>query len=76
MADEQGSFDTYAGTFSLRKWDVLSGKDTLVSEDMPLEPIQCSPNGETCLYGNQLEKVITLKKSSIVQLLKDEGADM
>ncbi len=76
VANEPGSFDTYSGTFSLQKWDTASGKESVLLEDLPLEPIQCQQNGESCLYGNQLEKVINLKKSTIVQLLKEEGADM
>ncbi|PFA62377.1 hypothetical protein CN378_20670 [Bacillus sp. AFS015802] len=76
VANEKGSFDTYSGTFSLKEWDTVSGKEKILFEDLPLEPIQCSPDGESCLYGNQLEKGINLKKSSIIQLLKQEGADM
>ncbi|MDT9024858.1 YqgU-like beta propeller domain-containing protein [Rossellomorea yichunensis] len=75
VANEPGSFDTYSGTFSLEKWDTVSGKDSILFEDLPLEPIQCSPNGNYCLYGNQLEKVIDLANSTIIQLLK-EGADL
>ncbi|WP_044339665.1 hypothetical protein [Rossellomorea aquimaris] len=75
-ANEPGSFDTYTGTFSLVKWDTVSGKETVLFEDLPLEPIQCTPNGEICLYGNQLEKVIDLTTTNIIQLLKEEGADM
>jgi hypothetical protein len=76
VANEPGSFDTYSGTFSLERWDTVSGKDTVLFEDLPLEPIQCSPNGDYCLYGNQLEKVIDLTNSTIIQLLKEEGADL
>jgi hypothetical protein len=76
VANEPGSFDTYSGTFSLKGWDTVSGKEKVLFDDLPLEPIQCSPDGESCLYGNHLEKVINLKKPSIVQLLKEEGADM
>lgn len=75
VANEPGSFDTYSGTFSLEKWDTVSGKDSVLFEDLPLETIQCSPNGNYCLYGNQLEKVIDLANSTIIQLLK-EGADL
>ena len=75
VANEPGSFDTYSGTFSLRGWETVSGKEEVLFEDLPLEPIQCSPEGESCLYGNQLEKVINLKKSTITTLL-EEGADM
>ncbi|MHA7137318.1 hypothetical protein ACRTEV_08575 [Rossellomorea arthrocnemi] len=76
VANEQGSFDTYSGTFSLEKWDTVSGGENVLFEDLPLEPIQCSPNGDYCLYGNQLEKVIDLTDSTIIQLLKEEGADL
>ncbi|UTE76326.1 hypothetical protein [Rossellomorea sp. KS-H15a] len=76
IANEPGSFDTYSGTFSLKEWDTDSGKEEVLFDDLPLEPIKCSPDGESCLYGNQLEKVINFKNSSIVQLLKEEGADI
>ena len=75
VANEPGAFDTYTGTFSLKSWDTVSGKENVLFEDLPLEPIQCSPDGGFCLYGNQLEKVIDLKKPNIIQLLKEEGAD-
>lgn len=76
VANEPGSFDTYTGTFSLKSWDTVSGKEKVLFEDLPLEPIRCSPDGEFCLYGNQLEKVINLKKPDIIHLLKEEGADI
>ena len=75
VANEPGSFDTYTGTFSLKSWDTVSGKEKVLFEELPLEPIQCSPDGESCLYGNQLEKVIDLKEPNIVQLFNKEGAD-
>ncbi|NMH69686.1 hypothetical protein HF072_12935 [Bacillus sp. RO3] len=75
-ATEPGSFDMYTGTFSLKEWEISSGNEILLVEDLPLEPIQCSPNGEYCLYGNQLEKVIDLTDSTIIQLLTEEGEDM
>jgi hypothetical protein len=73
QANEAGSFDTYSGTFSLKKWNVLKGSEDTLFEELPLEPVQCSPQGSYCLYGNQLEKVINMKKPAIIQLVKEEG---
>ncbi|MFI8685391.1 hypothetical protein [Rossellomorea sp. NPDC077527] len=76
VSNEPGSFDTYTGTFSLKSWDTVTGEEEVLFENLPLEPIQCSPDGELCLYGNQFEKIIDMKKQKIVQLLKEEGADI
>ncbi|MGR3765013.1 YqgU-like beta propeller domain-containing protein [Rossellomorea sp. NS-SX7] len=73
QANESGSFDTYSGTFALKKWDVMKGSEVTLIDDLPVEPIQCSPKGSYCLYGNQLEKVINLKDSAIIALVKKEG---
>jgi hypothetical protein len=73
QADNAGSFDTYTGAFSMKRWDVPEGSAETLFENLPLEPIQCSPQGLYCLYGNQLEKVIDLKNPAIIRLLKEEG---
>ncbi|XXM73752.1 hypothetical protein ACQ0QQ_07645 [Lysinibacillus sphaericus] len=72
-ANEAGSFDTYSGTFSLGKWDVMGGSEETLMPDLAAEPIQCSPNGSLCLYGNQLEKIIDIDDASIIELVKEEG---
>jgi hypothetical protein len=72
QANNTGSFDTYSGTFSLKRWNVPEGSTKTLFEDLPLDPIQCSPQGLYCLYGKQLEKVINLNNPSIIQLLKEE----
>ena len=76
VANEPGVFDTYNGTFSLKSWNAKTGEKTILFEELPLEPIKCSPTGSYCLYGNQLEKIIDLKSSTIIQLVKEEGANM
>jgi hypothetical protein len=73
QANNPGSFDTYSGTFSLKRWNVPEGSGETLFEDLPLEPIQCSPEGLYCLYGKQLEKVINLKNPAIIRLLEEEG---
>ncbi|OIU71012.1 hypothetical protein [Rossellomorea aquimaris] len=72
-ANEAGSLDTYTGTFSLKRWDVMGGSEETLMPDLAAEPIQCSPNGSHCLYGNQLEKIIDIDDASIVELVKEEG---
>ncbi|WP_064091507.1 YqgU-like beta propeller domain-containing protein [Rossellomorea aquimaris] len=76
VANEPGVFDTYNGTFSLRSWNAKTGEETILYKELPLEPIKCSPTGTYCLYGNQLEKIIDLKNTTIIQLVKEEGANM
>ncbi|WP_175991049.1 hypothetical protein [Bacillus sp. Marseille-Q1617] len=73
QANEPGIFDTYSGTFTLKKWNVLNGSEKTLVEEIPVEPIQCAPEGTYCLYGNQLEKVINLNDSTIIPLVKKEG---
>jgi hypothetical protein len=72
-ANEAGSFDTYSGRFSLEKWDVTGGSEETLMTDLAAEPIQCSPDGSHCLYGNQLEKIIDIDDASIIELVKEEG---
>jgi hypothetical protein len=72
-ANEAGSLDTYSGTFSLERWDVTEGSEETLIPDLAAEPLQCSPDGSHCLYGNQLEKIITIDDASIIELVKEEG---
>ncbi|MCA1054819.1 hypothetical protein LCM10_07445 [Rossellomorea aquimaris] len=72
-ANDNGSFDSYSGAFSLVKWDVIKGNESIVYEDLPLEEIQCSPQGDYCLYGNRLEKVINMREPVVLQLIQEEG---
>lgn len=61
--------DTYADSFKLVIFNYETGKEEIVLDEMDNEPISFSPNGNYCLYGNLLEKVIDLKTKEIVPLL-------
>ncbi|OAT84228.1 hypothetical protein A6P54_02740 [Bacillus sp. MKU004] len=72
-ANEAGSYDTYSGTFSLEKWNVTDGSEETLMTGLAAEPLQCSPAGTHCLYGNQLEKIIDTNDAFIIELVKEEG---
>jgi len=75
-ANGKGAADTDTDGFSLKEWDIFSGKEKVLFTDLPLEPLTCAPKGNACLYGNQLEKVISLVNRNIIHLLSVKGVQL
>lgn len=63
--------DSYTEGFDLLTIDIQKGKKDLILKGMENQPLLCSPQGEACLYGNSLEKLIDLKKKKIFKLVKE-----
>ncbi|MDQ0269436.1 hypothetical protein [Cytobacillus purgationiresistens] len=62
--------DSYNGTFDLISTDVSSGQQEVLFENLDNEPISCAPEGEYCLYGHYLEKLLLLDSKEIITLKK------
>jgi hypothetical protein len=71
VAGAGGTVDSYDGNFSLRTWNLKTGKEEILLEDLSNEPLQCSKDGAYCLYGMQLEKVIDITKKKTITLLEE-----
>jgi hypothetical protein len=71
MPLESTESDTYTEGFNLVSYNLLNGKKELILKGMENQPLICSPQGEACLYGNSLEKIIDLKGKKIIKLVKE-----
>lgn len=65
-----GEADVYKEGFQLVSYNLSNGKEKILFNQMKNEPLNCSPDGKMCLYGNQLEKLLILNKQKLVQLIK------
>jgi hypothetical protein len=68
-ANSQGDADLYEGGFNLMRYHLDSNKEELVFSELANEPLSCSPSGEMCLYGFQLEKVLNIETNEIFDLV-------
>ncbi|MGJ7921360.1 hypothetical protein [Neobacillus sp. LXY-4] len=66
-----GSADTYKEGFQLVRYHLDVKKEEVILEDMENKPIQCSPNGDLCLYGYQFENIIDLRSKKTVSMVKE-----
>lgn len=68
-AKRQGEADLYADGFELVRYHVEDKKEEIIFSELANEPLSCSPSGEMCLYGFQLEKVLNMATREINQLI-------
>ena len=68
-ANSQGDADLYEGGYNLMRFHLESQKDEVVFSGLANEPLSCSPSGEMCLYGFQLEKVLNIGTNEIFDLV-------
>ncbi|KIY22313.1 hypothetical protein [Mesobacillus subterraneus] len=68
-AKRQGEADLYADGFELVRYHVEDNKEEIIFSELANEPLSCSPSGEMCLYGFQLEKVLNMATREINQLI-------
>ncbi|WP_368086637.1 hypothetical protein [Bacillus sp. cl95] len=67
-----GDADSYQEGFQLMSFDLEKGKQEKILDGIEKnEPISCSPDGELCLLGNQLENLILMKEKKIIDLYKE-----
>ncbi|MDQ0197305.1 YqgU-like beta propeller domain-containing protein [Neobacillus ginsengisoli] len=66
-------FDSYTEGYQLVSYDLKKGSSKLILGALKNEPLNFSPSGEACLYGNSFEKVIDLKAKKIYELIKNES---
>lgn len=67
-----GEADTYADGFHLIAYDIKTGESSVLLEGLENEPLSCSPDGEKCLSGFYLEKLIHLESKEIVSIANIE----
>lgn len=65
-----GEADIYQDGFDLVRLNLDSQKEDLVFSGLANEPISCSPSGEMCLTGFQLEKVLNIESKEIIELVQ------
>jgi hypothetical protein len=68
---ESGEVDSYTEGFDLNNYDLKKGSNELILKGLKNLPLEFSPSGEMCLYGNGFEKLINLKRKTIVDLVKE-----
>jgi hypothetical protein len=71
VASAGGAVDRYDGDFSLLTWNIETGEEEVLLEDLSNEPLQCSQDGFYCLYGTQLEKIIDITKKKVITLVEE-----
>lgn len=69
-AKEQGEADLYDGGFDLMRYQFGEDKEEMVFSELANEPLSCSPSGEMCLYGFQLERVMNIDTKEIIELVQ------
>lgn len=58
---QSGSIDDYTGRFNLVRYSIEeTGEEEALFTDLENEPISCNDQGDLCLYGYQLEKLLRL----------------
>lgn len=68
---EGGDIDFYEKDFVLSSYSLTDGETNIVMEGLENKPIQCSPNGSYCLYGYQLEQVISIQNGEVTSLISE-----
>lgn len=68
---KSGVADTYQDGFRLVSHQLKNKKSTTLFQSLNNEPLNCSPSGETCLYGNSYEKLIDLTEKKVVKWVKE-----
>ncbi|SFC39673.1 hypothetical protein SAMN05443252_103214 [Bacillus sp. OV322] len=54
--------------FSLVSFNWKTGKEEELLKHQSNEPLSCSPNGQWCLYGTQLENIVNMKTNKSYKL--------
>lgn len=68
---ESGDVDSYSKGFDLIKYDLKKARNKLILKGLKNQPLEFSPSGEACLYGNNFENLINLNKKIIEDLVKE-----
>jgi len=71
MPLESTESDSYTEGFDLVSYDIQKGTKKQILKGMNNQPLICSPQGNACLYGNSLEKIIDVKEKKIINLVKE-----
>ena len=58
----------YDGNYSLIKFNWKTNKQVKILDKVKNEPLSCSPDGNLCLYGYRLDKMIDIKGHKMVRI--------
>jgi hypothetical protein len=67
---ESTDADTYSKGFDLVNYNVKEGSSRIILKGLTNEPLEFSPAGDACLYGNSFNKIINLKNNKMIELVK------
>jgi hypothetical protein len=70
-----GEADTYKDGFQLVSYDIKTGSSSVLLENMDNEPLSCTSDGEKCLSGFYLEKLIYVNSKEIISLVEDNSLE-
>ncbi|MEI5905859.1 hypothetical protein WAK64_02100 [Bacillus spongiae] len=70
---KSGPFDAYQDNFQLISWNLKTGEEEVLFENIKNEPLQCTSQGTYCLYGYKGEKLINLKEQEINNFVEMEN---
>lgn len=66
----EGEADIYEDGFELVRYNLAKQKEEVILDGLNNEYISCSPSGNMCLYGFQLEKVINIATREVIDLIQ------
>ncbi|MFS0861549.1 hypothetical protein [Fredinandcohnia sp. 179-A 10B2 NHS] len=64
-----GAFDTYSEKFELVAYNLSTGKEEVVLEEVDDSPLNFSPDGYLALYGYKSENLIDIKTKTVIELV-------
>ncbi|MEQ2526175.1 hypothetical protein WMO40_05640 [Bacillaceae bacterium CLA-AA-H227] len=64
--------DVYQEGFQLVSYQLDSGENEVLFDGMENTPISCSPDGQKCLSGYYLEKLIDIESKKIITLVNEK----
>lgn len=64
--------DVYQEGFQLVSYQLDSGQNEVLFDGMENTPISCSPDGQKCLSGYYLEKLIDIESKKIITLVNEK----
>jgi hypothetical protein len=67
---ESGDLDSYSKGFDLVIYNLKKGSSKIIIKGLKNEPLDFSPSGDACLFGNNFDKIINLKNKKMVNLVK------
>ncbi len=68
IAEKSINTSQYDGNYSLITFNWKTNKKVKILDKVKNEPLSCSPDGNLCLYGYRLDKMIDIKSHKMVRI--------